>query len=69
MVPPEDPPEIAAAIMRAVTDDELVDSAVAANDRVAETRLSDSVVRPNVIAMYHWVAENIDQRRKNREKI
>ena len=64
MVPPEDPPEIAAAIMRAVTDDELVDTSVAANDRIAETRLSDSIIRPEVVALYRWVAENSDERRK-----
>lgn len=57
MVPPEDPREIAAAITRAVTDDELVDRAVAINDRMVAERLSDRVIRPEVVAMYESVIE------------
>lgn len=58
MVPPEDPREIAQAIMRAVTDDEFVDRAVAVNDRIVAERLSDRVIQPKVMAMYQRVVES-----------
>ena len=57
MVPPEDPKEIAEAIMLAVSDDEMVDRATAANDRIVAERLSDQVVRPEVVAMYRTIFE------------
>ena len=56
LVPAETPEAVAAAIRRAVTDDELVDRAVAANDRVAASRLDYSVIRPQVVAMYERIA-------------
>lgn len=56
MVPPEDPTEVAAAIARAATDDELVDRAAQQNDRMALERLSEAVIRPQVIDMYQKVA-------------
>ncbi len=56
MVPPEDPDRVAAAIVRAATDDGLVDRAAAENARVAAERLSESVVRPQVVRMYERVA-------------
>lgn len=56
MVPPEDPSEVAAAIERAATDNQLVDRAAEQNDRVVAERLSESVVRPQVIEMYEKVA-------------
>ena len=57
MVPPEDPAEVATAIERAVTDDELVDRAAALNARVADEKLSEATVRPEVISMYERVAK------------
>jgi glycosyltransferase involved in cell wall biosynthesis len=56
MVPPEDPDAVAAAIVRAATDDQLVDRAAEDNARVAATRLSASVVRPRVVSLYQQVA-------------
>lgn len=56
MVPPEDPEAVAAAVRRAVADDELVDRAAEQNARVAAERLSDSVVRPQVVEMYRKAA-------------
>jgi glycosyltransferase involved in cell wall biosynthesis len=56
IVPPEDPELIAAAIRRAVSDDVLVDKAAELNSRVAQERLNQSVIRPQVIAMYEKVA-------------
>ena len=52
IVPAEDPCPIAAAIRRAVTDDELVDRAAAINQRTAFERLHTSVIRPQVVEMY-----------------
>lgn len=59
MVPPEDPSEIAAAIRRAVTDDELVDRAAELNDRIASERLSEEIVQSQVVAMYRKVAASL----------
>ncbi|HJP95008.1 MAG TPA: glycosyltransferase [Pyrinomonadaceae bacterium] len=56
MVPPEDPEAVAAAIRRAVSDDELVDKAAELNAAVAFEKLDESVVRPQVVAMYEQVA-------------
>jgi glycosyltransferase involved in cell wall biosynthesis len=56
LVHPEDPAAIAAAIRRAVTDDELVDRAAESNDRLVVERLSYSVIQPKIIEMYRTVA-------------
>jgi len=56
MVPPEDPEAVAAAIRRAVCDDQLVDNAAALNAAVAFEKLDESVVRPQVIELYEKVA-------------
>jgi len=56
LVHPEDPQAVAAAIRRAVTDDALVDRAAEINARVAAERLDQSVIQPQVIAMYEKVA-------------
>jgi glycosyltransferase involved in cell wall biosynthesis len=55
LVPPNDPEPIAAAIQRAVTDDALVDRAADINTRVTAEHLDQSVVRPQVIAMYEKI--------------
>ncbi len=57
IVPPEDPEVVAAAIRRAVTDDLLVDYAADQNRRLAKKRLDQSIIKPQVIAMYEKVAE------------
>ena len=56
IVPPEDPEPIAAAIRRAVLDDALVDGAAELNARLAEERLDQSVIQPQIIALYEKVA-------------
>lgn len=61
MVPPENPEAVAAAIRRAITDDDLVDRAAEANDRVAERRLDYSVIQPQVVEMYEQIAARVRQ--------
>jgi glycosyltransferase involved in cell wall biosynthesis len=55
IVPGEDPEPVAAAIRRAVTDDALVDRAAEINARTAQERLDQSVIQPQVVAMYEKV--------------
>lgn len=57
MVPPEDPTEVAAAISRAATDDDLVDRAAQQNDQTAVERLSEHIIRPQVIELYQKMAK------------
>jgi len=56
IVPPEDPELIAAAIRRALTDDDLVDRAAERNARTARERLDYRFIQPQVIVMYEKVA-------------
>ena len=56
LVHPEDPEAVAAALRRAVTDDELVDRAAEINARAAEEHLSHSVVRPQLLKTYESIA-------------
>jgi len=65
IVPPEDPEAIAVAIRRAVSDDELVKKAAELNAKVAQERLDQALIRPQVIAMYEKVAT--DSRAKRRD--
>ena len=59
IVPAEDPEAIAAALRRALTDDDLVDQASLINENIARQRLDQSVVKPQVIRMYEEIyAEN-----------
>jgi glycosyltransferase involved in cell wall biosynthesis len=48
----EDPEEVAAAVVRALDDPELVDRVAAANDRMAESYLDPRVIRARVIDGY-----------------
>ncbi len=50
--PLDDPAALDAAILRAITEDALVDRAAAINRRVVEERLDVRVVRPKVLAFY-----------------
>lgn len=59
MVPPEDAVAVAAAIRRAVTDDNLVDQATAINDRTVAARLDYSVIQPQVVSMYEHIAAGV----------
>lgn len=56
LVPPEDPVAVAAAIRRALRDDELVDRAAEINARLVREKLSAEVIRPRVLALYQRVA-------------
>ena len=55
IVPPEDPEIVAEAIRKAVRDDNLVDSAVEANYRVAEDRLDEDLIWPQVVGYYQKI--------------
>jgi glycosyltransferase involved in cell wall biosynthesis len=68
IVPPEDPEPIAAAIRRAVSDDALVDRAAELNAKVAQERLDQKIIRPQVIAMYEKIAARA-RKHKNKENI
>jgi glycosyltransferase involved in cell wall biosynthesis len=58
IVPPDDPAAIAARLVRAVTDDALVDSAAAANANTAKLRLDRDVVRRRILDSYATI-ENL----------
>ncbi len=55
IVPPEDPVEVAAAIRRALSDDDLVDRAAEINLEVARQRLAYPIVQRGVIGMYEEI--------------
>ena len=57
LVPPNDPEPIAAAIRRAVTDDELVDHAANINAHVADERLDYAMIQSKAIEMYQSIVE------------
>lgn len=54
-VPPNDPEPVAAALRRALADDALVDRASDINAGVVAERLDQSVVKPQVVAMYEKI--------------
>lgn len=56
IVPPEDPERVAIALRRALCDDALVDGAAELNAQVAKERINQSVIQPQVIAMYEKIA-------------
>jgi glycosyltransferase involved in cell wall biosynthesis len=58
IVPPEDPDEIANAIRRALTDDQLVDQAAEENWRTAKERLDYPIVQPQAIKIYQDIYES-----------
>jgi glycosyltransferase involved in cell wall biosynthesis len=59
LVPPEDPIAVADAIRRAVMDDQLVDCATEINDKIIDERLDISVIKPQAIAMYQYIGEQL----------
>lgn len=66
LVPPEDPEVVEQAIRRALTDDDLVDSAAEINYRMAAERLDQAILKPNTINLYNLVAqETIDKAGKD----
>ncbi len=56
LVHPEDPEAVAAALRRAVTDDELVDRAAEINARIAAEHFDGSVAKQRVVEMYQRIA-------------
>jgi hypothetical protein len=58
LVPPEDAGAIAAAIRRAVSDDNLVDQAGETNNKLTRERIDERIIKPRVIAAYQMVAAN-----------
>jgi len=68
LVHPEDPEPVAAAIQRAVTDDALVNRAAELNARLVVERLDQSVIQPQVIAMYEKIIAPGKQRSTPRER-
>ena len=52
LVPAEDPASIAQAIQRALIDDELVELAAELNERIADQRLDQRALRPQIFDMY-----------------
>jgi hypothetical protein len=56
IVPPEDPEPVAEAIRKAVMDHGLVDRAAERNASLARERLDQTLIRPQVVAMYKRVA-------------
>jgi glycosyltransferase involved in cell wall biosynthesis len=64
LVHPEDPEAVAAALRRAVTDDELVDRAAEINARIAAEHLDQSVVRSQVVQMYEMIAAQARSKNK-----
>ena len=59
-VPPEDPEIIAEALRTALTNDDLVDSAVEANDRIAEARLDRTVIKTQKVAAYTQIGTQLN---------
>lgn len=61
LVPPEDSVRVADAIMRALADDELVDSASETNHALMLQRVDYSVLNPKIIELYEKVYAKIGQ--------
>jgi glycosyltransferase involved in cell wall biosynthesis len=55
IVPPEDPQAIAEAIIRALSDDTLVDRAAEINVQTVKERLDYSMIQPEVVKMYQEI--------------
>jgi glycosyltransferase involved in cell wall biosynthesis len=68
LVHPEDPDQVAAALRRAIEDDDLVDRAAAINAEAAAKRLAMGVVQPKAVAMYEHVAAQGATRRLPRRR-
>jgi hypothetical protein len=57
LVPPEDPEVVEQAIRRALTEDELVNNAAEENYRLAEERLSKTILKPHALNIYKTVVK------------
>ena len=56
LVPPESPEEVAAALRRALSDEDLVEHAAEANALIADERLAQDRIRKEVVSLYQRVA-------------
>lgn len=57
LVPPEDAGAIAAAIRKAIADDQMVDQAAEINAQITKERIDTGIVKPRVIEIYKTIAE------------
>jgi hypothetical protein len=56
LVWPEDPDAVAAALRRAVSDDQLIDAGVAANERAASVRFDREVIGNEILSLYRRIS-------------
>lgn len=56
LVPPEEPEAVAAALREALTNDALVDRAMATNERLTSACVGHDVVQPRIVRMYEEAA-------------
>jgi glycosyltransferase involved in cell wall biosynthesis len=61
LVPPEDPEIIEKSIRKALTDDDMVNSAAEKNYQLTVERLDEKIIRPKVIAMYRQIFDEINK--------
>jgi glycosyltransferase involved in cell wall biosynthesis len=57
LVPPEDAAAIAAAIRKAIADDQMVDQAAEINTQITKERIDIGIVKPKVIELYKEITE------------
>lgn len=57
LVPPEDPEGVASALRKALTDDDLVNSAAEKNYLVAAERLDQNLLKPRAVGIYAAIAK------------
>jgi glycosyltransferase involved in cell wall biosynthesis len=55
IVPAEDPHAVAAAIRRALVDDNLVDTAAEINEQTVRARLENEIIQPQIVNMYKQI--------------
>ena len=55
IVPPEDPDRVAEAIRSAITNDNLINQSAEINYRIAQKRIDNSVIHPQVISLYNEI--------------
>jgi hypothetical protein len=58
IVPPEDPEPVARAIRKAIQDNSLINQSAEINYRIAQKRFDNSVINPQIIALYNEVYKN-----------
>lgn len=59
LVPPEDVPTVAAALLRALNDDDMVDRAAVVNWRTAQGRLDHHFLKQKTVELYRMVADSV----------